>query len=83
MWLHRSAQGAHAPSQDRRAPWLALIRDLPTQTRNTRFGLLMHWCSGPLEGDIVLSDRQSLPLVELNTQRLDPLRDDAPYEFRR
>lgn len=79
----QSAREAHAPSQDPCAPWLALIRDVLTQTRSTRFGLLMHWYGGPLEDDIVLSDRQSLPLAELNTQLLGQLRDDVLYEFRR
>ncbi|NUO75973.1 MAG: hypothetical protein HOQ32_08160 [Lysobacter sp.] len=79
----RSARETHAPAQDSCAPWLEFIRDMLSQPRSTRFGLLMCWYSGQLDDDVVLADRHSVPLASLDLQLLDSMREGVLYEFRR
>lgn len=90
-WSAAKIERALAQQQDRRAqrvvestaPWLAFIRDMLTQTKNTRLGLLLHYYSGALDADIVLSARESVPLPLLSEALLEGLRQDVLYEFRR
>lgn len=79
----RSAREAHAPSPDSCAPWLAFIRDLLGQPRSTRFALLMRWYNGRSDEDLVLADRQNVPLASLDLQLLDRMREGVLYEFHR
>ena len=66
------------PEVDR---WIEFLDDLIRCGPSSRFGLLLHWYGGSVEGErIKIKRRERVKLSELNPERLMRIEEDVLYE---
>jgi hypothetical protein len=73
---------ARTASETGIAQWQSFLSEALMRSDTPYLCLLIHMYSGALDGDIELSDRQTVKLQDADTAFLDAMSEDVLYEFR-
>jgi hypothetical protein len=80
--LQSSAESAAKSTSKEVQTWIDFIDDVLTSGKTSKLGLLLHFYSGSLGGQIDLAGRLTVKCSELTADVLGHMREDTLYEFR-
>ena len=64
--------------------WITFIKDLFSQTKIKKFGIMLHWYSGNVNSEkISLREKLKIRLNELDYQKLLQIKEDTFYYIER
>jgi hypothetical protein len=81
--LDSSAESAAHSNAKAIQSWLDFIADVLNSGKTSKLGLLLHFYSGSVGGQINLAGRQTVKRADLSADVLGNLREDTLYEFQK